>query len=530
MSIALSRNEHRSWRVVGLLPWLGMGVCLAALGVHLALDVAAARARVSRLAEVLNESARTTGPRPEAGSGAPKAATSVSLSASKLKVAGVTTAAARIDELPVELGVAGLIDVNADRRIDIRPRAAGVVREVHVVLGQDVRRGELLVTLDSPEIGTARLNLRAKQRELGTARIEADWKSQIAATVALLIPELRKGTDPSALEKEFGDKPLGSYRGTLLQAYAEFDIAAHEEEKAALLRKQEVQGEHPAVIARHIREGLQAKLYGAIEQVKFDAGQEKRLADQRLRRAEAEVIDAAQRLRILGVSEDIQDLLDHPDRANDVAANEDVTAYRIVSPFDGTVIKKDAVAVASQRAEPTDVLFTVADLSTVWVTANITESDVSSLPKLRGGEIRFSTTAYGPRIFSARLLSIGALVDSQTRTVPILAETRNPDGALRPGMFTRIFLDSPNKERALTVPHSAVVEIEGQSGVFIPSPAGEKSSADHQEFAFRPIKKGREVGDRVIVQEGLKEGEHVVATGAYQLKSELILQNEPEEE
>ena len=188
-----------------------------------------------------------------------------------------------------------------------------------------------LVTLDSPDVGTARLNLRARQRELSTARIEAEWKSQVAATVALLIPEIRKGTDPAVIEKEFGDKPLGAYRGSLLQAYAEFDIAAHEEEKTAGLRSEDIIGEHPAVVARHTREGLQAKLDATIEQVKFDAAQEKRLADQRVRRAESDVIDAAQRLRILGVSENIQDLLDHADKADEIAVDEDVTIYRIIA-------------------------------------------------------------------------------------------------------------------------------------------------------------------------------------------------------
>ena len=227
---------------------------------------------------------------------------------SKLKAAKITTESVRFDQLPTELGVAGRIEVNADRRIDIRPRAAGVVLEVFALLGQKVKRGDPLVTLNSPDVGTARLNIRAKQRELHAARIEAEWKSQVAATVALLIPEIRRGTDPAEIEKEFADKPLGTYRGSLLQAYAEFDIAAHEEEKTAFFRKEEVMGEHPAVVAKHTRQGLQAKLYATIEQVKFDAAQEKRLADIKVQRAESDVIDAAQRLRILGVSENIREL------------------------------------------------------------------------------------------------------------------------------------------------------------------------------------------------------------------------------
>ncbi len=114
-------------------------------------------------------------------------------------------------------------------------------------------------------------------------------------------------------------------------------------------------GEHPALVARHTREGIQAKLEAAIEQVRFDAAQEKRVADQKVGQAEAAVVDAAQRLRILGVSENIQSLLDRADHANAISRDEDVTFYRIVAPFDGTIIMRSAVP--SQRAEPTDALF-----------------------------------------------------------------------------------------------------------------------------------------------------------------------------
>ena len=343
-----------------------------------------------------------------------------------------------------------------------------------------------------------------------------------------MIPEIRKGTDPAAIEKEFADKPLGMYRGSLLQAYADYDIAAHEEEKTAGLRQKEVIGEHPAVLALHTRQGLQAKLYATIEQVKFDAAQGKRLADQQVRKSESDVIDAAQRLRILGVSENIRELLDHADKADKLAVDEDVILYQIHSPFDGTVIRKDAVL--SQRAELNDVLFTVADLNTVWVTANIAESDVASLPKIKGGTIRLTATAYGTRVFPAQLLSIGAMVDPLTRTVPLLAQISNHDGLLKPGLFVRILLDSPTTERILTVPHAGVVEIEGKTGVFVPAKSDGAAADGQHTFTFLPIETGRDAGDRVVVKSGLKDGDVVVASGAYQLKSELILQNQTDEE
>jgi RND family efflux transporter MFP subunit len=503
-----------------------MGLCLAILGGHLALDLASRSRAGAPEARVEDEG--KAGATKSAAAAGQNPATTVTLSESKLQAANISTEPARVDDLETELSVPGRIEVNSDRKIDIRPRASGVVREVHAVLGQDVKRGDPLVTLDSPDVGTARLNLRARQRELSTARVEAEWKSQVAETVALLIPEIRKGTDPSAIEKEFGNKPLGAYRASLLQAYAEFDIAAHEEEKTAGLRTQEVIGEHPALVARHTRESLQAKLYATIEQAKFDAAQEKRLADQRLRRAESDVIDAAQRLRILGVSENIRALLEHADKADQIAVDEDVTIYRIGSPFDGTITMKDAVP--SQKADANDVLFTIADLTTVWVTASIAESDVASVPKIKGGSIRLTAPAYPSRVFTASLLSVGAMVDPQTRTVPLLARSDNHDGLLKPGMFVRILMDSPTTESALTVPHSAVVEIEGRSGVFVPAPSAPETAPDHRAFTFCPVQVVREAGDRVVIKSGVKAGEAVVAGGAYQLKAELVLQNQVEED
>jgi RND family efflux transporter MFP subunit len=546
MSVALKHGQRARASIHPILPWAGMGLCLALMAGHIAYDLLGP----VRLHAAAPRS--ESPPEPEAGpkskGSAPTAASSVALTESKFQEAKIATEPARIERVSTEVGVAGLIQANGDRQVEIRPRAAGIVREVHAAYGQDVKRGDTLVILDSPDIGTARLNLRQKQRELATARFEAGWKSEIAANVALLIPELKRGIerrsedladehhegrpaheerkrdDAGAIERRFADKQLGSYRGTLLQALAEYDIAAHEEEKNVSLKSQRIVGVHPMIVAVHTRQAMQAKLEAAIEQVRFDAAQEKRLADQALRQAEAAVIDAAQRLRILGVPEDIPSLLEHPEQANTVAINEDVTYYRIVAPFDGTILKKNAVI--SQRADANDVLFVLADLRTVWVTAHINESAVAKLAGIRDGTIRFHAPAYPGRQFQARLLSVGSVVEAQTRTVPLLAQTENPDRLLKVQMFVQIVLDSSAGEPALTVPAAAVVEIDSIKYVFIP--AGR--DADQHKFILRPVEVGRQLGDRLVIKAGLMEGESVVASGAFFLKSELILQNEPEEE
>jgi multidrug efflux pump subunit AcrA (membrane-fusion protein) len=183
----------------------------------------------------------------------------ITLTGVKRKVAGLRVERARMEALPSEVGVSGRIEATPERRIDVRPGVAGVVREVHVALGQVVKKGEPLATLDSAEVATARLDIRARQRDLIIARTEGDWRKTIAANVAELIPSLRKGTSAAALEKQFADRPLGSNRAVLLQAYSEYEIAAHEEEKQRDLLRQKIVGEHPAFLALHAREGAQAK-------------------------------------------------------------------------------------------------------------------------------------------------------------------------------------------------------------------------------------------------------------------------------
>jgi membrane fusion protein, heavy metal efflux system len=550
MSVSLSQNHSGRKPVIRALPWAGTGLCLVVLVGHVAYDVIAhAHSLTSGKSQPATELMADSKPT--------ASRSTVSLPRSKLEEAKIEIEPARIDRIATGVAVVGMIQANSDRQVEVRPRAAGVVREVHVVLEQKVKRGDPLVTLDSPEIGTARLNLRARQRELSTARFEAAWRSEIAANVALLIPELRKGinqrrsesaddeehvdthqrepitqpattlrnrTDARLIERQFADKQLGTYRGTLLQAYAEFDIASHEEQKTAHLRMQNIVGEHPALVARHTREGIQAKLEAAIEQVRFDAAQEKRVADQKVGQAEAAVVDAAQRLRILGVSENIQRLLDRADEANAISRDEDVTYYQIVAPFDGTIIMRSAVP--SQRADPTDVLFMLADLRSVWVSAKVSESDVDKLPKLKDGTFRLTAKGYPNREFAARLLSVGAMVDPQTRTVSVLAQADNPDDLLKLGMFVQITLDSSESEQWLTVPAKAVIELETEKYVFVPSGKHD----DHAKFALRPVEIGRESGDRIEITSGLTDGDLVVTSGAFMLKSELVLQNEPEEE
>jgi len=513
MSIALQKSQARPLRPT--LPWVVLGA-----GVVLTAGNLAWLAFGPRAASATREA--------EAAAGPSRAPDAVSLPDQKFRASGIALGAAEVIDLPAELGVPGRVEANQDRQVRVRPRASGVVREVKVALGQRVTKGQVLAVLTSGDVGTARLHLRAKQRDLMTARSEADWKRQVAANVADLIPELRKQVDATLLQKRFADRPMGTFRQQLLQAYAEYDIASHEEEKTNGLFQKKIVGEHPAFLAMHTRQGVQSKFEGVLDVARFDAQQQSRVAADQVRLAEAGVIDAAERLQILGVTEDVAALLASPERGAGLVG-DDTTVLQVVAPFDATVIEKSPMAVPSQTVEVNEVLFALADLADVWVTADVPESDFALLPALERGAVRLSAKAYPGREFGARVRSVGAAVDPTTRTVPMLAETANADGALKLGMFVRIVLDTAAADRVLTVPASALVEIDGKAGVFLPGPESGSEDKGH-EFTFRAVKPGRESGDRRVIAAGLEAGEKIVARGAFVLKSELILQNETGED
>ena len=448
--------------------------------------------------------------------------TTVVLPEGKFRQADVRVEPVQGVEMPKEVVVTGRIEADPNRRLEIRPRAPGVVRTVPVLPGTKVKKGDTLVVLDSPDVGSARLLVRERQRALSTVRVEAAWKAEIASNVRAMIDQFRKGVEAQELIKQFANRSLGASRGTLISAFADLEIAAHEEEKQAYFRAEKITGEHLFFVAQHTREGARARFDAALEGVGFQVAQDDRVAGQMVRNAEEMVVDAAQRLRILGVAEDINDLLAHPERASALpSGSEDLTAYPIVAPFDGTIVS--TTTVISQRVELTDPLFVLADVSKVHAVANIPESDFGVLPSLGGGKVRLTAAAYPGRRFDSRMLYAGAEVDPITRTVRLVAETDNPDGLLKLGMFAKIVLDTAATETALTVPIASVVEVEGKSAVFVPGD-GERA------FVIRPVKLGREALGRQVIAEGLKAGDRVVVAGAFLIKSELILQNESEEE
>jgi Cu(I)/Ag(I) efflux system membrane fusion protein/cobalt-zinc-cadmium efflux system membrane fusion protein len=200
--------------------------------------------------------------------------------------------------------------------------------------------------------------------------------------------------------------------------------------------------------------------------------------------------------------------------ADDVAEIEQSRRARGVitfrSPASGNVLDKQAVQ--GMHVTPGQTLYTVADLSVVWVEADVYEQEVA---QVRVGDRAIVTLdAYPGQSFSGRAIYIYPVVEENTRTVKVRFQFENTGGRLKPGMYANVELQGA-AARGLTVPANAVVDSGTDRIVFVAEGEG--------NFTPRPVKVGRQRGDRIQIVDGLKEGEQVATSATFFLDSESQL-------
>lgn len=172
---------------------------------------------------------------------------------------------------------------------------------------------------------------------------------------------------------------------------------------------------------------------------------------------------------------------------------------RVYSPVTGKVVDI-ASAHREFHNDPTAALMTVADLSTVWMTASVTEKDIRFLKP--GEDIVATTEAYPEETFSGKVLFIGDLIDPDTRTAKVRIAFANPDNRLKPGMYATVgFLDVPATR--VTVPTTAIVQIGSSAFVFV--------EVSLWTFESRKVALGDQVGERTVILDGVAAGSTVVS-------------------
>ncbi|MBX3324897.1 MAG: efflux RND transporter periplasmic adaptor subunit [Nitrospira sp.] len=220
-----------------------------------------------------------------------------------------------------------------------------------------------------------------------------------------------------------------------------------------------------------------------------------------MKAARAEARETRNRLELLGVP---QEEIERLDREHTIKADMPLRA-----PFDGRVITRNITK--GEVVETDQTLFTVANLTDVWVIGNVPEKDIRFIRKDQN--VNVVLAAYPHAIFGGTITYVGDVLDPATRTMSLRVTVSNPERLLKPEMFAVISVYATSSPDALSVPLAAVQDGPVGKMVFIQQEAG--------TFEARAVKLGNEEGEVIRVLEGVKAGEQVVTKGSFALKSEM---------
>ena len=213
----------------------------------------------------------------------------------------------------------------------------------------------------------------------------------------------------------------------------------------------------------------------------------------------AEVESARSRLQLLGA--DIDEASAKP---------QESATTNVPAPIDGVVTER--LANPGLNVDSTTKLFTIVDLSSVWVVGDVFERDLQRVRE--GARATVTTTAYPTHPLEGRVSFIDPQLNTTARTAKVRVEVGNPRGELRLGMYTDVAIESAGTSSVLAVPTDAVQDVGGSQVVYVSSPV------DGTKFIERAIRLGRTMGNQVEVLEGLTPRDSVVSKGSFFVRAE----------
>ncbi len=400
----------------------------------------------------------------------------VSLSPAALAAAKIEIEAVTERQVVALLGTTGSVEPNQEQTQSVTPLVSGRVERVYAVQGDVVRAGAPLAVITSPEVAETHGKLLEAEtrRELAERNVARVQKAENRAGV--LSAKAKLAEAEATLKRTQRLIELGAGAGK--------DLTAAETGYATA--KAEFDYQSNIALNREVQE-----------------------AQAELATATTEVNHLRQSLRALGdtASSEGRDRADH-----------DISLVTLRAPLSGTVIERFANPGAGiQAGSP---LFTIGNLSTVWVVANVPDSQVGLLRVGAHAEIQSSAAGIGT--LSGKINYIDSRLDEQTRTGRVRVEVANDGGHLKTGMFVTVGFQASaagsggSEEREIVVPSDAIQRIGERTVVFVPK--GDEPG----HFDVRDVQLGGELNGYHRILAGLTAGENVVSKGSFTLKTQLM--------
>lgn len=392
----------------------------------------------------------------------PSSKTIVSLAAQPNALARIKVEVAKTHALDHLIEATAQLQANANAVTRVSPPISGKVTAVSASLGDAVKKGQVLATITSQEIGSLVTDL---------FKAETDIDSELASDKMQIDFDLKQTESQRALCRKqleraqlLLDEKIGS-QASLESAQTEFD-------------------RHNLTIDALNQKKLKAEAI---------AENKKRLARESLE----------QKLMVLGMPcSTIHKIL--KDRSV-------VNMIPIITPQTGIVLERNVNI--GELVDPSKSLFVVDDIDNLWLVADIFEQDVQNVRA--GQNIEFKVDCFPNKSFTGKLDYVAGTINPDTRTLAVRAVVANPGLKLKPKMFARMKIFG-ERRAVLAIPASAVQDAGSEKVVYIPLSNG--------EFEERRITAGEEAGGYVEILKGLRTGDKVVVSGSFTLRSQALKQ------
>jgi cobalt-zinc-cadmium efflux system membrane fusion protein len=290
--------------------------------------------------------------------------------------------------------------------------------------------------------------------------------------------------------------------GRVTQVYASLGQRVRNGETLATLHSAELSNAQLGYLKALSQEQLQqnavnrAKLLFAADVI---GSAELQKRESELAQAQAELQASHDQLSVMGMTNKAK---------LNLAANRTVLSLSsITATLNGTIIERKVTP--GQVVQPADALFTVADLSRVWVVAEVPEQQAALVKKGEAAQVEIP--ALNNKLIKGKLIYVADTVSPDRRTVTVRMDVSNNEGVLKPEMLASMLIQATPQHRLL-VPSVAVVRENNKNYVFL--------QLDKQRFQLREVKLGQESNENISVLSGLKEGETIVVEGAFHLNNE----------
>ena len=433
--------------------------------------------------------------------------------------------------------VNGKVSVPSDKLVRVSPRIDGKIVAAYGKPGDSVRQGPILAVISSIDLAEARSGYRQALARLHAAQKNLEQELEIVRLGAHSIRPVEEAKSNS-LEAQGN---LSDAKSELAQAKSELSKSESElaQCKARLERVKELYSDK--IVSRQDLETAEAEFKrdsasvdsakskvnqaeARIEKAKSAADIAKQYQSREERVYKGRVLDAravqsakaevaSSKIEVQAAADRIRVLGANPNGSGETIA--------VTSPIYGRIVSRNINI--GETASPSDALFTVANLSSVWVEAEVYEKDLAKIRRGQAAEI--SVSSYPDRVFNGKVDSIGDILSSDSRTAKVRCVVANSQGLLKGEMFAQVSLMTAKRGSTVLIPKQAVLDDAGKKIVFTPCmecpediKAGTNACGAYDKFE---IVTGSVHGNQIEVLKGIEPGTNVVTVGQYQLKTAL---------